>query len=77
MNIEEAKLDILQTIVNSTDAGLLSDLQEFLRSRNQDWFDELLPAQQKDVQDGIAEADRNETIPHSEVVKLFQKWGMK
>ncbi|WP_257666556.1 hypothetical protein [Parapedobacter tibetensis] len=77
MNVEATKLDIVQTIVNSTDAGLLTELQQFLKSRETDWFDQLLQFQQQDVIDGIAEADRGETIPHKEVVKRFGKWGMK
>lgn len=77
MNVEATKLDILQTIVNSTDANLLTELQQFLKSRETDWFDQLLPSQQQDVMDGIAEADRGETTPHKEVIKRFSKWGMK
>jgi predicted transcriptional regulator len=42
-----------------------------------DWFDEINADQQRDVLEGIAEADRGETVPHSEVVKLFGKWGLK
>lgn len=77
MNVEATKLDIVQTIVNSTDPVLLTELQQFLKSRETDWFDQLLPSQQQDVMDGIAEADRGETIPHKEIVKRFSKWGMK
>ncbi|GGH00944.1 hypothetical protein GCM10007415_41130 [Parapedobacter pyrenivorans] len=77
MNVEAIKLDIVQAIVNSTDAGLLTELQQFLKSREADWFDQLLPSQQEDVLEGIAEADRGETIPHKDVVKRFGKWGMK
>jgi Txe/YoeB family toxin of Txe-Axe toxin-antitoxin module len=41
------------------------------------WFDELNQEQQKDVLEGLSEADRGETVPHSEVVKLFGKWGLE
>ena len=42
-----------------------------------DWFDELSELQQQDVLEGIAEADNGEVIPHAEVVKIFQMWGLK
>lgn len=42
-----------------------------------DWFDKLSNEQQKDVLEGLAEADSGETIPHAEVVKIFRKWGLK
>ncbi len=77
MNVKATKLDIVQAIVNSTDPDLLTELQQFMTSREMDWFDQLLPFQQQDVMEGLAEADRGETIPHKDVAKRFSKWGMK
>jgi len=42
-----------------------------------DWFDELSIDQQEDVLTGLAEADKGDTLPHAEAVKLFEKWGLK
>ena len=72
-----AKLDILQTIMNTNDEGLILDVKAFLSNRKADWFDELSEEQQRDVLEGLAQADRGETISHNDVVKLFGKWGLK
>lgn len=77
MDLQAEKLNILQTIMNTTDEGLIMDVKAVLFDRKVDWFDELSDEQQKDVLDGLAEADRGETIPHAEVVKLFGRWGLK
>ncbi|WP_259070504.1 hypothetical protein HDF24_10695 [Mucilaginibacter sp. X4EP1] len=77
MDLQAEKLNILQTIMNSDDEGLIMDVKAFLSDRETDWFDELGEEQQKDVLEGLAEADRGETVPHAEVVKLFGKWGLK
>jgi hypothetical protein len=77
MNLQAEKLNILQTIMNTNDEGLIMDVKAFLSGRKADWFDELSDEQKKDVLEGLAEADRGETVPHSEVVKLFAKWGLK
>lgn len=77
MDLQAEKLNILQTIMNSDDEGLIMDVKAFLSDREIDWFDELGEEQQKDVLEGLAEADRGETVPHAEVVKLFGKWGLK
>jgi predicted transcriptional regulator len=77
MDLQAEKLNILQTIMNSEDEGLIMDVKAFLSDREIDWFDELGEEQQKDVLEGLAEADRGETAPHAEVVKLFGKWGLK
>lgn len=77
MDLKAEKLNILQAIMNINDEGLIMDVKAFLSDRKTDWFDELTGDQQKDVLEGIAEADRGETVPHSEAVKLFGKWGLK
>jgi predicted transcriptional regulator len=77
MNSQAEKQNILQTIMDTDDEGLIMDVKAILSNRKDDWFDELSEEQQKDVLEGLAEADRGETVPHSEVVKLFGKWGLK
>ena len=77
MDLQAEKLNILQTIVNTDDEGLIRDVKAFLSGRKTDWFDELGEEQQQDVLEGLAEADNGETVPHAEVVKLFGKWGLK
>jgi hypothetical protein len=77
MSIQAEKLNLLQTIMNTNDEGLIMDVKAFLSGRKADWFDELSDEQQKDVMEGLAEADSGETVPHAEVVKLFGKWGLK
>jgi hypothetical protein len=77
MNIQAEKLNLLQTILSTDDEGLIMDVKALLSNRKADWFDELSEAQQRDVMDGLTEADRGETVPHAEVVKLFGKWGLK
>lgn len=77
MNLQAEKQNILQTIMDTDDEGLIMDVKAILSNRKADWFDELSDEEQKDVSEGLAEADRGETVPHSEVVKLFGKWGLK
>jgi predicted transcriptional regulator len=77
MNLQAEKLNILQTLISSNDEALIMDVKAFLSGRKTDWFDELSEEQQKDVLEGLAEADRGETVTHPEVVKLFGKWGLK
>jgi predicted transcriptional regulator len=77
MNLQAEKLNILQTIISSDDEALIMDVKAFLSDRKTDWFDELSEDQQKDVLDGLAEADKGDTVTHAEVVKIFGKWGLK
>jgi len=77
MNLQAEKLNILQAIMNTNDEGLIMNVKAFLSDRKSDWFDELSEGQQKDVLDGLAQADKGEIVSHAEVVKLFGKWGLK
>lgn len=77
MDLQAEKINILQTILNTTDEGLVMDVKAFLASRKADWFDELTAEQQSDVLEGLAQADSGETVTHTEAVKLFEKWGLK
>ena len=77
MDLQAEKLGILHTIMHSDDEGLIMDIKAFLSDRKVDWFDELSAEQQNDVLEGLSEAERGETVPHSEAVKLFGKWGLK
>ena len=77
MNLQAEKLNILQAIIETNDESLIMDVKAILSDRKQDWFDELSEEQQKDVLEGLAEADRGETLAHTEVVKMFGKWGLK
>jgi predicted transcriptional regulator len=77
MDLQAEKLNILQTIMSTTDEGLIMDVKAFLSDRKKDWFDELSEEQQQDVVEGLKQADSGKTISHDEVVKLFGKWGLK
>ncbi|MGZ3872889.1 MAG: hypothetical protein ACXVJD_08220 [Mucilaginibacter sp.] len=77
MNLKAEKLNILQTILNTDDESLIMDVKAFLSDRKSDWYEELSDEQKQDVLAGLAEADKGDTVPHIEVVKLFEKWGLK
>jgi hypothetical protein len=77
MDLQAEKLSILQAIMGTNDESLIMDVKAFLSNRKADWFDELSTEQQKDILEGLAEADRGETFSHAEAVELFGKWGLK
>ena len=79
MDLTAEKLSIPQTIINTNDKVLIKDVYAFLADRKIDWFDELGAEQQQDVLEGIAEADRVQTVSHEDIVivKVFGKWGLK
>jgi predicted transcriptional regulator len=77
MDLQAEKLSIVQIILNTDDKTVIMEIKALLANRKKDWFAELTEGQQKDILEGLAEADRGETFSHSEVVKLFEKWGLR
>ena len=68
MNIQAEKLRLVQAVLNIDDIGLILEVENLLKNRNHDWFDDLNETQQQSVKRGIEQADRGETITHEEAI---------
>ena len=42
--------------------------------KEQDWWDEISTEEQAEIEEGLAQADRGELIPHEEVMAKYKKW---
>ncbi len=52
----------------------LKVLESSLQVRNGDWWDEISAEERAEIEEGLAEADRGETVPHEEVMAKYKKW---
>jgi hypothetical protein len=50
--------------LNIEDISLIKEVENLLKSRNHDWFDDLSVDQQASVIRGLEQADKGETISH-------------
>ncbi|HZX57318.1 MAG TPA: hypothetical protein VFE54_01275 [Mucilaginibacter sp.] len=66
MDLQAEKLKLVQAVLNINDASLIKEVEDLLKSRNHDWFDDLSEDQQQSVIRGLEQADRGETISHEE-----------
>ena len=70
MNLQSKKLELVQLILNTEKPSILTKVEAILKKENaSDWWDEISPGEKKDIEKGLAEADRGELIPHEEVMK--------
>lgn len=77
MKLETAKLQLLERIISLSDASLIKELTAFLDRKEKvdgDFWDELSPEMQQEIDEAIAQAERGEVIPHEEVVKEIDRW---
>ncbi len=63
------KYQIIEKIVQTTDEALLRQIKSLLDSASGDWWNTISEAEQKAIDEGLAQADRGEVIPHEQV------WG--
>jgi len=62
------KLKLVQAVLNIDDLGLIKQVKDLIKSREQDWFDDLSEEQQHSIVKGLEQADRGETISHKEAI---------
>ncbi|MFO8001053.1 MAG: hypothetical protein R6U46_07410 [Marinilabilia sp.] len=73
MDIETRKLNVINRISHLQDETVLSRIEQ-LQSHKQDWWDLISEEEKAEIKEGISQADKGETRPHSEVMKKYQKW---
>jgi len=74
MNIESTKLELMHLLLQTQKASLLAKLKKVFEEEQTDWWHDLSDQEQKDIETGIAQADRGEYIEDKEVMKRFKKW---
>ena len=74
MSIATIKLDLAKKIIETEDKEIINYIKAIFEGQSDNWFEEL-PAKVKDsVERGLAQSERGEGRPHSEVMKKYKKW---
>lgn len=79
MNLQAKKLEIVQLILNTEKPAILKKVEDVLKKeKGTDWWDEISEEERKSIEQGLAEADRGELIPHEEVMREVKaKYNLK
>ena len=77
MSTAELKNYLQQQIANIEDVSLLEKVKSYLSTlvngKEVDFWDELSDEDKADIEEGLAQADRGELIPHEEVMKEIKE----
>lgn len=77
MDVIELRTDLHNMIDKITDSNILNAVKTLLSgktTKQTDWWDTISDEERAEIEQGLAEADRGETIPHEEVMKKYKKW---
>lgn len=70
MNIQAEKLEIMKMILETNDPGLLNSIKKLFKKELQsDFWDTLSSDQKEEIQQGINEIDRGETVDYEDFIK--------
>lgn len=70
MSLQSKKLKLVQMILNTEKPAVLAKVEAILKKEDEsDWWDEIGESERNAIDEGIAEADRGELIPHKDVMK--------
>ncbi len=77
MDVIELRADLHNMIDKITDSNVLNAVKTLLSVKTisqPDWWDTISDEERREIEQGIAEADRGEVIPHGEVMAKYKKW---
>jgi predicted transcriptional regulator len=74
MDIQAEKLRLIEWLASLKDSSTISELIAFKKSKEADWWDEISPEEKAEIEEGLAQADRGEVVPHKQVMAKYNKW---
>ena len=73
MNIQAEKLELVRMILDTNNPNILNSIRGlFTKSKTTDFWDILSQEQKSDIQEGIDEVERGETVDYNDFVKEYR-----
>lgn len=77
MDIQAEKLNLIKWLTEVTEPSVIKRFIALKNSEVSDWWDEIDEDEKAEIEAGLSQADRNEVIPHKDVMAKYQKWLSK
>lgn len=77
MNVIELKSNLHHLIDKINDKSILNAVRTILSKqveKSADWWDTISNEERAEIEQGLAEADQGEVIPHEEIMAKYKKW---
>jgi len=77
MDVIELRTELHNMIDKISDRNILDAVKTLLSGKATtatDWWDTISDEERAEIEQGLAEADRGEVIPHEEVMEKYKKW---
>ena len=74
MDIQAEKIRLIEWLAGLNDTKTLTEFISLKKKKEADWWDEISTAERAEIEEGLAQADRGEVVPHDEVMASYKKW---
>lgn len=74
MDIEATKLELMHLLLQTQKESLLAKIKKVFEEEQVDWCDGMAEEEKREMEIGLAQADKGEFIPYEKVMKRFDKW---
>ncbi len=74
MDIQAEKLRLIEWLAKLNDTKTLNELITLKKKKEVDWWDAISAEERAEIEDGLAQSDRDESVPHEQVMAKYKKW---
>jgi predicted transcriptional regulator len=76
MDIQAEKIQLIEWLAALNKPSTIKKLVA-LKEKEIDWWDEISMEEKSDIEEGLAQADRGQVVPHHKVMERYKKWPLK
>ncbi|WP_162340438.1 hypothetical protein [Cyclobacterium salsum] len=74
MDIQTEKLRLIEWLAGLNDTEILNEFITLKKRKEVDWWDGISAEERSEIEEGLAQADRGEVVPHEEAMEKYKKW---
>ena len=74
MDILTEKLQLIEWLAKLNNTAVLKEFIALKKEQEKDWWDQIDAEERAEIEEGLAQADQGEVVPHKEVMDRYEKW---
>jgi predicted transcriptional regulator len=74
MDIQAEKLQLIEWLAGLNNPAILKRFISLKMKEEKDWWDQISLDEKAEIEEGLAQANRGEVVPHKEVMANYKKW---
>ncbi|MEX2564507.1 MAG: hypothetical protein WD431_01035 [Cyclobacteriaceae bacterium] len=74
MDIQTEKLRLIEWLAGLNDTKIINEFISLKKRKEEDWWERISAEERSEIEEGLAQADKGEVVPHKEVMAKYKKW---